>query len=178
MTDWNVISAGPSGLKEIPRSKMLKGPVVAVNAAVGAHPYADYYACIEEPGALWRKMPRSPGRAALAKEYDSTWWSARPQFAQITTGWGFKSESPARPYPWPSDIWNTDSLTFAIGCAINKGATKVRVFGADHKGRDPLRPDYDHPRTTWEQRWAVESARFATLVTEAAEHDIEIKKAI
>lgn len=73
--------------------------------------------------------------------------------------------------------WREFTMITAIGLAILKGATLIRIFGADLSGLGYFKPGLENERTIHiEKRWAGERDRLNEVTREAAQHGIVITR--
>lgn len=176
----NVVAEGPSIAKFDPE-RLLLGPVVAVNRALGIKAVrADMWATTDNPANLWdwSEPHRNERLRYFTTDQNLGAWSSLLGESNLRKIYSTDMTHMGMDTPEGLPIILPTVITL-LGWLVNMGVKRIRVFGCDMVGRgSPMGSDGwdDEQDPHWSSRWAVERILFAHTIREANEHGARIER--
>jgi hypothetical protein len=184
---WAICCPGPSLSRRETVSEMLKtnpDKIVAVNIAIMEDVKFDYWSV--QDIEVFRSVSHFFDSFSARFWIPERWLIDIPEYHEDL----LCKFTPSEKETFPSDRvdqfaqlmpfgrhinWREFTMITAIGLAVMKGATLIRIYGADLSGKGYHRQSMENERTIHnDKRWAMEKARLDEVTREAEKHGIKI----
>lgn len=184
---WAICCPGPSLSRKGTLDAMLKSrpdTIVAVNGAILESVDFDYWSV--QDIEVFRSVSHFFDSFSARLWIPDRWLTDIPSYHADLLAKFETAEKEAYPsdrvdqyaqmMPFCRDLnWREFTMITAVGLAMMKGATLIRIYGADFMGSGYYRPGLENERTIHtEMRWATERDRLDEVIEEAGKNGVII----
>jgi len=188
---WHIACPGPSlDFERIPDDG---NPLICVNAALKAAPRCDFWVCWDSPNKIHEQA--FPRARELQPILVCGTYGARDNWVTVMREsclwpWATWLDMVVNPKPW-GPPWYMEATkgpafsTFsAMGWALKRGATDLRLYGADMSGmgyyddRVTRLKAAQKPNARWGKRWKAESQMYEGARREGLRRKVRIVRSL